>query len=170
MWSPELKHKLAELIGAISAVNDAANGGNAATAEQGCTLSLRFAQSNEAYGIAFELNCPDAFDMSIRPNRKPHPSASHDGDGDGGDGTAYADLREAHRRGKAAEHVRLVKEGLASARPGTTIRILHMEGEPHYDGRTGVVEFTDAAGQIHGTWGGLALQPERDMWEVLREP
>lgn len=80
MWSPELKHKLAELIGAISAVNDAANGGNAATAEQGCTLSLRFAQSNEAYGIAFELNCPDAFDMSIRPNRKPHPSASHDED------------------------------------------------------------------------------------------
>lgn len=174
MWTPELKYKLAELMGAIAAVNDAANDGDATTAEQDCTLLLGFvprgagADEGEGYCNAFVLNRPDSFDMSIHPNMKPHPFASHYGDGD--DAISRADLLEAHRRGKSAEHVRLVKEGLASARPGATIRILHMEGEPHYDGRTGVVESTDNAGQIHGTWGGCAIQPEHDVWEVLREP
>lgn len=166
MWTPELRLKLAELMGAIAAVNDAANDGDATAAEQDCVLSLGFVPHDDGYCNAFTFNRPDRFSMSIRPNPNPnmaYPCAS-------GGGIDCADLLEAHRRGKSAEHVRLVKEGLASARPGATIRIIHMEGEPHYEGRTGVVESTDDAGQIHGTWGGLALQPERDTWEVLREP
>lgn len=172
MWTPELKYKLAELMGAIAAVNDAANDGDATASEQDCVLSLAFVprgvgeDKGEGYCNAFTLNRPDSFDIAIRPNMTPHPFASHEGD----NVITSADLLEAHRRGKSAEHVRLVKEGLASARPGTTIRIVHMEGEPHYEGRIGVVESTDDAGQIHGTWGGCAIQPERDTWEVLREP
>lgn len=53
---------------------------------------------------------------------------------------------------------------------GTRIRIDHMEGEPHYNGREGVVEHIDDMGQIHGSWGGLAVQPERDCITVLEEP
>lgn len=165
MWTPELKYKLAELMGAIAAVNDAANGGDAAAAGQDCTLSLGFVPHGDGYCNAFILDRPDAFGLSLRPHMA-YPYASHEGD----NAITSADLLEAYRRGKSAEHVCLVKEGLASARPGTTIRIVHMEGEPHYEGRIGVVESTDDAGQIHGTWGGLAIQPKRDVWEVLREP
>ena len=42
---------------------------------------------------------------------------------------------------------------------GKTIRIVSMRGESRYDGRTGVVEYIDGIGQLHGTWGGLAVQP-----------
>lgn len=47
------------------------------------------------------------------------------------------------------------------------IRIVAMVGEPHYDGREGVVEYMDSMGQLHGTWGGLAVQPDMDTVEVL---
>ena len=36
---------------------------------------------------------------------------------------------------------------------GDTIKIIHMEGEPQYTNREGVVTHIDDAGQIHGTWG-----------------
>ena len=45
---------------------------------------------------------------------------------------------------------------------GDKIRILSMKGEPHYSGREGVIEFIDSIGQLHGTWGGLAVIPEED--------
>lgn len=51
---------------------------------------------------------------------------------------------------------------------GDTIRIIHMNGEPQYTGKTGQIEFIDDAGQIHGTWGGCAIIPEEDEFEVLR--
>ena len=48
---------------------------------------------------------------------------------------------------------------------GDRIRIIHLEGEDdHYDGREGVVEMIDSLGQLHGTWGGLAVIPEADSW------
>lgn len=50
---------------------------------------------------------------------------------------------------------------------GTRIRIDNMEGEPHYNGREGVVEYIDDIGQIHGTWGGCAIQPEHDSFIIL---
>ena len=32
------------------------------------------------------------------------------------------------------------------------IRIIFMSGEPQYNGKEGVVEYVDDAGQLHGTW------------------
>jgi hypothetical protein len=51
---------------------------------------------------------------------------------------------------------------------GDTIEILEMKGEPEYSGRTGVVERIDAIGQLHGTWGGLAVCDE-DNFIVIEE-
>lgn len=50
---------------------------------------------------------------------------------------------------------------------GDTIRIIEMSGEPHYSGRVGVVTGIDAIGQLHGTWGGLAVIPGEDVHEVV---
>ena len=50
---------------------------------------------------------------------------------------------------------------------GDKIRIIYMEGEPQYTGREGVVEYIDDMKQIHGSWGGCALIPESDLWEVI---
>ena len=50
---------------------------------------------------------------------------------------------------------------------GDKIRIICMEGEPRYTGREGIVQYIDDAGQIHGTWGGCAIIPESDSWEVI---
>ncbi len=52
-------------------------------------------------------------------------------------------------------------------KPGDKIRIIDMAGEPHYAGRTGEVEHIDDMGQIHGTWGGCALIPEEDTYELI---
>lgn len=51
---------------------------------------------------------------------------------------------------------------------GDKIRIIYMEGEPQYAGREGTVTMIDDAGQIHGTWGGCALLPNYDTWEVIK--
>ena len=51
---------------------------------------------------------------------------------------------------------------------GDVIRIIDMDGEPHYSGREGTVKFIDDAGQIHGTWGGCAIVPEVDSYEIVR--
>ena len=40
---------------------------------------------------------------------------------------------------------------------GDKIKVIKMEGEPHYKDREGIVTHIDDAGQIHGTWGGCAL-------------
>ena len=50
---------------------------------------------------------------------------------------------------------------------GDTIKIIHMKDEPGYDGTIGVVDLIDDAGQLHGTWGGLAVIPELDEFEVI---
>ena len=41
---------------------------------------------------------------------------------------------------------------------GDKLRIIEMVGEPNYANRVGVVEYIDDIGQLHGTWGGLAIQ------------
>ena len=51
---------------------------------------------------------------------------------------------------------------------GDKIRIIYMEGEPQYAGKEGTVEFIDDAKQIHGTWGGCALIPGSDSWEIIK--
>ena len=53
---------------------------------------------------------------------------------------------------------------------GDHIRIIHLNGEDsRYDGREGIVESIDSIGQLHGTWGGLAVIPEEDLFEILQE-
>lgn len=50
---------------------------------------------------------------------------------------------------------------------GDKIRIINMKDEPHYVGREGVIDFIDSIGQIHGTWGGCALIPGVDEYEIV---
>ena len=51
---------------------------------------------------------------------------------------------------------------------GQRIRIIHLEGEDNrYDGKEGVIEDIDAIGQLHGTWGGLAVISEADDFRVI---
>lgn len=50
---------------------------------------------------------------------------------------------------------------------GYTIKIVYMEGEPKYKGKIGKVTHIDSIGQLHGTWGGLAVVPECDKIEIL---
>ena len=52
---------------------------------------------------------------------------------------------------------------------GMKIKIIHLEGENGvYDGREGVVEHIDSIGQLWGTWGGLAIIPDVDDFEILK--
>lgn len=53
---------------------------------------------------------------------------------------------------------------------GDKIRIIKMCDDLsgiEYEGREGVIEFIDSMGQLHGTWGGLAIIPEVDVVQVL---
>ena len=53
-------------------------------------------------------------------------------------------------------------------KPGMKVRIIHLEGEDNrYDDKEGVIEYVDAIGQLHGSWGGLAIIPDVDKFEVL---
>ena len=53
---------------------------------------------------------------------------------------------------------------------GKKIRIIflddHFAGD-RYNGRVGIVTSVDSMGQLHGTWGGLALIPGVDEYEVI---
>ena len=51
---------------------------------------------------------------------------------------------------------------------GMTIKIIYMEGEPQYTGKTGTIEHIDDMGQLHGAWGGRALIPGTDEFEIVR--
>jgi len=62
----------------------------------------------------------------------------------------------------------------AKVKIGDTVRIISMEGEPQYTGKVGTVTSINPAykplgilEQLHGTWGGLAIQPDRDSYEIL---
>lgn len=50
---------------------------------------------------------------------------------------------------------------------GDKVRIIYMNGEPQYSGREGVVRSIDDMGQAHGSWGGLAIIPGEDEYEIL---
>lgn len=49
------------------------------------------------------------------------------------------------------------------------IQIIEMENEPDYTGRIGIVTHVDDLGQLHGTWGGLAVIPENDYFKVIED-
>lgn len=51
---------------------------------------------------------------------------------------------------------------------GMKVRIIHLDGEDNrYDGKEGVIEYVDAIGQLHGSWGGLAIIPDVDEFELV---
>lgn len=55
---------------------------------------------------------------------------------------------------------------------GKRIRIIRMDDEfsgNRYNGKEGVVEHVDGIGQLHGTWGGLAVIPEVDTFVVVED-
>ena len=56
----------------------------------------------------------------------------------------------------------------SNVHPGDSIHIFTMYGEPQYTDRVGTVTRIDDIGQIHGTWGGLALTQDDD-WEIVDE-
>ena len=51
---------------------------------------------------------------------------------------------------------------------GDKIKIIKMEGEEEYDGKEGVVTSIDDVGQIHGTWGGCAINPDVDIFVITK--
>lgn len=54
-----------------------------------------------------------------------------------------------------------------SVKVGDKIKILYMSDVPRYAGRQGVVTIIDDIGQLHGTWGGLAVIPGEDEFEII---
>lgn len=52
---------------------------------------------------------------------------------------------------------------------GDIIRIIDMRDEPRYAGKMGVIKFIDDAGQMHGTWGGCAVVPNIDRYEIIEK-
>ena len=50
---------------------------------------------------------------------------------------------------------------------GDKIKIIEMVDEPAYTGKTGTIEHIDGMGQLHGTWGSLAVIPEEDSIEII---
>ena len=65
------------------------------------------------------------------------------------------------------------KQIMKKVKIGDTIRIIRMNDDGgkdlqtrKYNGRSGVVEHIDSLGQLHGTWGGLAVIPGVDDFEV----
>lgn len=60
------------------------------------------------------------------------------------------------------------------AKVGDKIRIIRMDDcngtdwqARQYNGKEGVVELIDGIGQLHGTWGGLAVNPQCDLFTVV---
>ena len=53
---------------------------------------------------------------------------------------------------------------------GDKICIISMEDvrANDYNGKEGVVKYIDSIGQLHGTWGGLAVIPECDTFVVIK--
>ena len=50
---------------------------------------------------------------------------------------------------------------------GDSLKIIEMQEEPHYNGREGEATYIDDMGQIHGTWGGLAIVPGIDKIRII---
>lgn len=64
-------------------------------------------------------------------------------------------------------HLMFGKGNKTMYKEGMTIRINHMEGEPQYTGKTGTIDHVDDLGQLHGSWGGCALIPGTDDFEII---
>lgn len=61
-------------------------------------------------------------------------------------------------------------ENIYGVHEGDTIRITKLD-DPYdntYVGKEGVVEHIDSMGQLHGTWGGLAVIPGEDRFVIIQ--
>lgn len=66
------------------------------------------------------------------------------------------------------ERTMLNKKAIEEQYLGKQVRIIHLvEEDGRYDGKVGTVSFVDDRGQLHGTWGGLAIIVDCDKFEVL---
>ena len=54
-----------------------------------------------------------------------------------------------------------------NAHVGDLIKIIEMKNDPQYNGKDGTVTRVDHLGQLHGTWGGLAVIPSEDKYEII---
>lgn len=56
-----------------------------------------------------------------------------------------------------------------TVRSGTRIRITKLDDpfDDSYPGREGEIKYIDDAGQLHGTWGFLAVIPESDEFVII---
>ena len=73
-----------------------------------------------------------------------------------------------HRR-KKKRMIESLDTRFGTVKPGTRIKITKLEDpfDDSYPGREGEIKYIDDAGQLHGTWGFLAVIPESDEFIVL---
>lgn len=82
-------------------------------------------------------------------------------------------LQEARRHGNVksshdlSKGLTRLKGEFRTEMVGRMIVINRMEGEPQYRGKIGVVQSVDDRLQLHGTWGGLAVDPTLDEFQIL---
>ena len=48
-------------------------------------------------------------------------------------------------------------------------QIIHIDEEPFFSGKVGIVDHIDDIVQIHGSWGGRAVVPGVDIFELMEE-
>lgn len=60
-----------------------------------------------------------------------------------------------------------MKKEETEVKVGDAVHIFEMVGEPQYTDAEGVVEFIDDIGQLHGTWGGCAIDPRIDSFKKI---
>lgn len=57
--------------------------------------------------------------------------------------------------------------GYKPAKEGDTVKILTMYSDSSFNGKIGVVNLVDDLGQLYGTWGPAAINPEIDDYFVI---
>lgn len=60
------------------------------------------------------------------------------------------------------------QNNIPNPKVGDLLLITKMDKEPYYARRYGEITNIDDAGQLHGTWGGLAIIPEIDEFIILK--
>lgn len=72
-------------------------------------------------------------------------------------------------RKRKKRRIEELRTRFGTVRVGTSIRITKLEDpfDDSYPGREGEIKYIDDAGQLHGTWGFLAVVPESDEFIVL---
>lgn len=78
---------------------------------------------------------------------------------------AFKSLEQLEEENKSTKSTKLTED----FKVGDKIKIVSMSGEPQYTGKKGEITRIDDLGQLHGTWGGLAIIPEEDDIEVIEE-